>query len=105
MHMTNEDLMIMYRDFNRKYFSNALPHDLVVEYGRLKGFFGITECYKNRPLYVILDWDLRKSRVHSAMTLLHELVHVENPEWYGHGPRFHKRMLKLAKEKAFNSWW
>jgi hypothetical protein len=78
---------------------------MIVEYVRLKHEFGITVGHKNRPLYIQLDWPLRRSLAMTAMTILHEMVHVEDMRGTGHGPRFHKRMLQLAKAKAFNKWW
>ena len=39
------------------------------------------------------------------MTMLHEMVHVENPKWKGHGWKFEHRMLKLAKARAFAGVW
>jgi hypothetical protein len=103
--MTNLDATVLYIGFNKRYFSNGLPKDLVVAYAHLKHCFGLTECFKNRPLYILLDWELRKSMSHSALTILHEMVHVRYPKLEGHGPRFHKEMLRLAKAGAMRPWW
>jgi SprT-like family len=102
--MTNADVQQMYHEFNRRYFSNKLPKDMVVHFARLPHDFGITYGYRGRPLYIELDYRLRRSMSETAMTLLHECVHVENMK-HGHGPKFHKRMLKLAKQGAFRKWW
>ena len=102
--VTNWDLERMYREYNKKYFRNRLPKDMVVEFARLPDCHGVTHCHKNRPLFIQIDWPLRGTLSHSAMTLLHEMVHVEHPKWL-HGPKFHRRMLQLAKAGAFKNWW
>jgi len=94
----------MYREFNRDWFGNTLPKDIVVEYAHLKDAHGITEYYGHRPLFIQIDWPLRGTRSHSALTLLHEMVHVRYPKAH-HGPIFHKEMLRLAKAGAFRPWW
>lgn len=95
----------MYREFNRKYFGNKLPKDFVVAFEDLEYHLGVTKFYRSRPCYINLNLGLRYSNSLTAMTLLHEMVHVELPYRYNHGPRFHKRMLKLAKDGAFKPWW
>jgi hypothetical protein len=102
--VTNAEVQIMYSEFNKKYFRNRLPKDMVVHFVHLKDQHGITKTYRGRPMFVWLDWRLRVGTSHTALTLLHEMVHIENPKWE-HGPRFQKRMLKLAKQKAFNPYW
>ena len=102
--MTNAEVQQMYADFNRRYFHNSLPKDMVVHYAPLKYCFGLTGIHRGRALYIQLDWELRKSRTHSALTLLHEMVHCEQPNGE-HGPKFHKRMLQLAKAGALKKWW
>ena len=101
--MTNSELRRMYAEFNRKWFSNRLPKDMIAEYARIEDH-GITEYYRDRPLYILLEWDLRRSQCHSALTLLHEMCHVRHPK-ARHGPVFHKEMLRLAKAGAFKNWW
>jgi hypothetical protein len=39
------------------------------------------------------------------MVVMHEMKHVEKPTFKGHGWRFDKRMLRLAKQGAFNDLW
>ena len=102
--VTNAEVQAMYHEFNKKWFGNRLPKDMVVIFKRMPGFHGVTHTYRDRPLWIELDFDLRPSRGQTAMTLLHEMVHVEIPE-SKHGPRFHKRMLKLARQGAFKPWW
>ena len=104
MRVTNAYLAWAYAEFNRKYFRNRLPHDMVVRFAADEGC-GTTYVQYGRPLYIILNKRLAWHNMLADMTLLHEMVHVEHPEWRGHGPRFHKRMLQLAKAGAFKSCW
>jgi predicted metal-dependent hydrolase len=107
MRLTNTYLALTYAEFNKKWFSNRLPRDMVVRFANLDvntHGLGITYMKFGRTLYIEVS---RKLAVHSMlvdMTLLHEMVHVEHPEW-NHGPKFQKRMLQLAKKGAFRHCW
>lgn len=107
---TNEALRYMYLDFNKKYFHNALPKDLPVSFSKkpeLGNALGHTAIHKQtfRPLWIDIAARLRTSRRESAMTLLHEMVHVEQKERRGHGKHFEKRMRELARHGAFKGIW
>lgn len=105
MIVTNQDLARMYAEFNRKYFGNRLPKDMAVRYADLEGKWGRTNIYHDiRPLFIEISWQLRRTQCFSAMTLLHEMVHVKYPR-LNHGPKFHREMKRLAKIGAFNNWW
>ena len=98
--------------YNHLYFNDKLPantHIVVVddcttdEYAEAET---LTPAFTGKPYYIIEISAPRNPEGNEAlMTLLHEMVHVEHPEWRGHGPRFHKRMLQLAKAGAFKSCW
>jgi len=94
----------MYHEFNKKYFGNRLPKDMVVKFKRMPANHGITMMFEKRPLYVLLDFGMRGLHRSAMLTLLHEMVHIEHPS-FSHGPLFHKRMLQLAKVGAFRRWW
>lgn len=105
--MTNADLQIAYKIYNKQYFSNALPNDMVVEFssGVLPKAYAVTRFYKNRPLFILIDKKFRPMKGIALMNLLHEMVHVALPKVDGHGAPFQKRMLQLAKAGAFNKLW
>ena len=67
------------------------------ELGKTYGFCG-------RPLYILINRKIAWHWMLAEMTLLHEMVHVENMK-VEHGPWFHKRMLRLAKDGAFRRCW
>lgn len=105
--MTNVELQSMYCAYNKLYFHNKLPRDMVAEFGKCGGCnIGLTRIYKNRPLFIIIDKRIKSMRTVALMTLLHEMVHVELPtKADGHGKIFQKAMLRLAKAGAFNKLW
>ena len=62
----------------------------------------------NVPTGVCLNPRYRNSRAIWPMTLLHEMVHIEQNHLAGdkaHGPEFVKRMRKLASQGAFDPFW
>ena len=102
--VTNAELQSMYHEFNKKWFGNRLPKDRVVEFEKMYPL-GCTHFRRGRPLWIDVSSRFRTSRASAAMTLLHEMVHVELDYKTNHGPLFHKRMLQLAKAGAFRPWW
>lgn len=62
-----------------------------------------------RKFLIELDWALRRYRSVTIMTVIHELVHVE--QWdkvktgREHGRLFQNRMKDLAAKGAFNGLW
>lgn len=103
--MTNIELQALYTMFNKQWFGNRLPKDMVVRYDKSNRWQGNTKYYCERPLYILINERLRWSDSQTALTLLHEMVHVELPYRFNHGPQFHKRMMQLARKGAFRLWW
>ena len=108
MRVTNAYLARAYAEFNRKYFRNRLPHDMVVRFAADEGC-GTTYFQYGRPLYIILNKRLAWHNMLADMTLLHEMVHVELDKFRAScgrcGHRFNRRMKKLAQTGAFNGLW
>lgn len=103
-------LRAMYCALNKKYFHNALPKDLPVLYSKdlvRERALGHTAIHKQtfRPLWIKLAWPLRTCHRTTRLTLLHEMVHVEQKHLRGHGKQFEKRMLELARHGAFKGVW
>ncbi len=115
--VTNLDLHYAYLHFNYKYFHNKLPKDLPTFFTReldRKGKLGNTPVliYAGskrlsipKPTCIQIRWKDRECKRYAYLSLLHEMVHVENPKPEGHGPWFHKRMKELAMAGAFNDYW
>jgi hypothetical protein len=102
--VTNAKIQKLYHALNKKWFRNRLPKDMVVDFVRMKGAHGVTVFYKVRPLHIMLNLELRICEKIAALTLLHEMVHVEWPK-HNHGFRFHRRMKELARRGAFVPYW
>lgn len=105
MRVSNAYLARSYAEFNRKYFGNKLPRDMIVRFEKNMEEVAITMHKFDRPLYIELNEKLKWHNMLVDITLLHEMVHVESIKRNGHGPWFQKRMLKLAKDGAFKNCW
>lgn len=115
MKVSKKGLRKMYRDFNRKWFRNRLPKNIEVRFVDLpqpKALshinFGLTHFEAYKPVYIYIWSGLQRNHGETAMTLLHEMVHVSLPyTCNSHGPysRFEKEMVRLAKAGAFNPYW
>ena len=106
--MTNRELHRKYRRFNRSYFGNKLPKTLITEFVNFKngGTMGRTLGTKHlRPKEIQISNEFKNCPAVIIPTLLHEMVHAENPKRRGHGEWFDVRMLKLAIDGAFNGIW
>ena len=107
MKQTNRDLWRYYDVANRKYFKNKLDKNLPIRFAKLpRKVLGRTQvCNHGIAQCIEISDDLRKFTAHTITTLLHEMCHVENPQWKGHGWKFDRRMLRLAKDGAFYGLW
>jgi hypothetical protein len=105
MRQTNGDLRRYYAEANAAYFHNALPKDIPMRFHKMRDV-GTTRIDDNGVPVEI--WITEKLRTFQAMTIevvLHEMLHVEKPLCKGHGWRFDRRMLRLAKQGAFSGLW
>jgi hypothetical protein len=108
--MKNSCLRYWFRIFNKKYFKSKFPKKFAVEFAKIhKRRMGITRVEKRGGDLIVgpirIHKKYRREPSIACMTLLHEMVHAENPSKNGHGKWFNKRMTKLAKDGAFNMWW
>ena len=106
MRQTNAHLRSYYCWANAEYFRNALPKDIPMRFAKMR-HVGTTwvDSKTNTPVEI---WITEKLRTFQAMTIevvLHEMLHVEKPLCKGHGWRFDRRMLRLAKQGAFSGLW
>jgi hypothetical protein len=126
MRLINKDLAHYYKLANRWYFGNKLPLDVVIKFSDI-AVMGVTGrepytrkatikerrenklnktalCVTNR-YHIRINKKYRDSMAIVVPTLIHEMVHVENWKLRGHGKKFDRRMLELAKAGAFNGLW
>lgn len=109
----------LYRQYNRRYFSNKLPKGVKVMFassaemkrgGLGKSVCAIT-CWYEAPRLPSIFIRRTRDKVMNYVKadLLHEMVHVARPE-LSHSRRadenkFQKEMLRLAKRGAFKGCW
>ena len=102
---------------NKKYFGNRLKNVKIKWSSDLpKRSMAVTRSQHGkvpkgtRKFYIEIDKGLRKYRAVSILTVIHELVHVEQwdqvPQHHSHhGRKFQNRMKDLASKGAFNGLW
>ena len=105
MKQTNYDLQRYYRAANRLYFGNRLPKDMPMRFANIRELGKTWVCKHNAVLGIEISSRLRCISAVTVMVVLHEMLHVEKTRYKGHGWRFDKRMLRLAKMGAFNGLW
>jgi hypothetical protein len=122
------DLQREFQTINRAYFGGRLPRDIEISYseriphGRVAVSHphGILPCH---PLFCVEDCSRSWIRIDPFFkewecvvgeALVHELAHMKAlivrdrrlaRKLAGHGPVFHKEMLRLAKAGALNPYW
>ena len=106
MRQTNAHLRSYYCWANAEYFRNALPKDIPMRFAKMRAV-GTTwvDSKTGKPVEIWVTDKLRKFQAITMMIVLHEMQHVEKPSCMGHGWRFDKRMLRLAKAGAFDGLW
>ena len=103
-------LQWLYSYYNEKYFDNKLPKCRVSWTSEPYADYGWLE---HQPLHIKIRDDFKKKRFLqiAAATLIHEMAHIEfrdDPEENKgdadyHGPKFKKRMRRLAYKGAFDN--
>jgi hypothetical protein len=103
--LSDKHLRRWYREFNRRFFSAALPEDIDLLYAPVERCLAdVTFCpaqefvLRINPRYAI---DTRVVR----LTLLHEMAHVKLWPYRTHGPQFEAEMQRLANIGAFKGLW
>jgi hypothetical protein len=99
-----------YLKYNDIYFDGKLPFDLLVYWEPSDGQLAQTielECPEQgeTELAIRIDPTLRFSKAMWKMTLLHECCHIKLHPYLGHGQKFQREMLRLARAGAFNRLW
>lgn len=91
-----------YRDYNRRYFDDSLPHDLIVLWEPCDDADALTYILGNTPTRIAIDPSYSRSPRAARILLLHEMVHVEVIDPM-HGQRFRRRLKHLIHhQKAFD---
>lgn len=106
-----------YARYNRLYFGGRLPRDLsvlVVRIGRgewrlPRHRLAELRFRLGRPAAILLNsYPLELEGTRTRLALLHEMVHLDlwqRFRYEGHGPKFQRGMLRLARAGAFRHLW
>ena len=117
--MTNQDLREIFHLANSRYFRNRLKN-VTIRWARPEDKISrqALACTRSRhgkipkgerKFLILLSKELKKMSSVAVLTILHELVHVE--QWDEvtdktmHGRKFQKRMKQLAARGAFSGLW
>jgi hypothetical protein len=104
MKLCDKELGRTYREFNRRWFNDELPHDVDVFFSPAEDCYGQVQEEDG-------GWTLQinpKYAVESRMwklVLLHEMVHLQVRPYKRHGVVFQEAMQALARLGAFERLW
>jgi len=98
-----------YRKANKKYFGGKLP-PVQIFYKRMKLIAQVRYDRKWKPTRILLNVRLKIWPSVCAMSLLHEMAHIDLVYVQGdtrtyHGPPWGRIMRRLAREGAFDNLW
>lgn len=94
-------LAAAYREYNKLYFSNKLPHDIDVKWKKNMPPIGLWIAGT-----ILINAAYKKEHMIWRLTLLHEMAHVATAaEKAEHGPRWKREMRRLARIGAFDKLW
>lgn len=101
------DPQLVYDDYNKLYFGNKLP-SVAVKWSRkhTKDCRGMCVYHPETAIY--LNPSLKGWEKTWCLTLLHEMVHVEqqnDTRAADHGTKFQNRMKRLVRQGAFQNLW
>lgn len=104
MKVCDKELGRAYREFNKRWFDDALPHDVDVFFSPAEDCYGQVQeedgswTLQINPKYFI-DHRIWK------MVLLHEMAHLAVRPYLRHGRAFQVEMTRLANKGAFRGLW
>lgn len=108
--------------FNKRYFGDRLPKDVIVHWWAQEGLYlgdchvcGVNPCGRigercaGHEIRISDHIQGRRFSSIAEITLLHEMVHMKaalgDYRFAGHGPTFHREMKRLAALGAFSKLW
>jgi len=116
MNKPARNLERIYRTYNRKFFDGQLPHDTRIWFVSIDNedartcTHGVTlgvedKETKHLSFEIFINPDTHIDRSQVRLTLLHEMAHIKNYPYMGHGKRFEEEMLRLALRGAMKGLW
>lgn len=110
---SNAWLRRQFKRINKEFFGNRLDPNTRVRFGTSKylgeaGFMEFTMPGKRKHTRsypdILINNRLKWSQALSGPTLVHEMVHVENPQWTKHRGKFDRRLERLVCQGAMRLW-
>jgi hypothetical protein len=102
--LCHRELQRVYRDYNRRWFQNALPDDVDCMFAPTVGCLGLVELDNGGWLLTIDPKYAIEGRTW-RLTLLHEQAHLLIAPYKLHGKQFQMVMQGLAMCGAFRQLW
>lgn len=103
MRLINKALQKAYQKFNKMYFSNLLPKDIVTKFdvdGELDDAYGE---YLEADKEILISEELRSIPDFAYIVLLHEMAHVQVPA-NNHGFQFAAVIDELYRKGAYDAY-
>lgn len=102
--MTNKDLKKVYDRLNARFFEGRLPEDASVHFEDLTEEDDDGVCRANE---IAIHSNYQKSQTVATLILLHEMIHLELPNYGypcdgGHGMLFQHRLVELFYQGAYD---
>lgn len=104
MSLCHRQLQRVYREYNRRFFLDALPEDVDCIFAPTDGCIGFVQMEQGGWLLTIDPKYSIEGRMW-RLTLLHEQVHLLLNPYRTHGPKFQDAMNGLAGMGAFRGLW
>ncbi|SRR6266478_9869380 len=103
MRLTNKDVQRAYRRFNKVYFDNKLPKDILVKFDTEEELDDAYGEYLEADHEILLSEELKTIPDFAYIVLLHEMAHVQVPD-NNHGFQFAAVINKLYQQGAYDAY-
>lgn len=100
----DRELQRVYRDYNRRWFSNCLPHDVDCFFSPVEDCYGLVQQENGGFILQINPKYAMEGRLW-RLTLLHEQAHLSVWPYRRHGEPFQDEMKRLAMAGALKNLW
>jgi predicted SprT family Zn-dependent metalloprotease len=103
-----EGLHAWYSEYNKEYFSDRLPHNVVIDYSQGGEYMATTVRMEDGRFHIAFNEKYTAAERVAHMILLHEMCHVKtwdalDQSHDGHGREWRACMLVLDSEGAFRA--
>jgi hypothetical protein len=102
----SDDLNVWYDEYNKEYFYNHLPHNVIIDYSQTGRYMALTTRMADGRFHIAFNEKYTAAERVARLILLHEQCHIKHwdapdQEHDGHGREWRACMLELDAEGAF----